>query len=62
MTDRLTILRKLDSIGGEVEDSEIAHHCGPDAVIELLEAETEGLVVSRTFFELTERGGGFRER
>jgi hypothetical protein len=50
----LTALRKLDSIGGEVSEEEIAYHLGPDAVFALLDAE--GLVTTRTTFELTTAG------
>ncbi len=58
MSDLLTILRKLDSIGPDAEDTELAYHLGDEAIVELLEAETEGLVESKTYFTLTERGGG----
>jgi hypothetical protein len=54
VSERLAILRKLDSIGGDVEEEEIVHHCGEDAPLELFEAEAEGLVESKTYFTLTE--------
>lgn len=52
----LKALQLLDSIGGDVACSEIAHHLGAGAVLELFEAETQGLVESRTEFTLTEAG------
>jgi hypothetical protein len=54
--ERVAILRKLDSIGDDVEEEEIVHHCGEDAPLELFEAEAEGLVESKTFFTLTDKG------
>lgn len=53
---QLETLRKLDSIGGWVSEGEIAYHLGKRSVVELFEAEAEGLVVSRTEFTLTDEG------
>lgn len=50
------LLRRLDEIGGWVSETEVAYQLGEAAVIELFEAETEGLVESRTEFTLTGRG------
>lgn len=53
---QLDTLRKLNSIGGWVSEGEIAYHLGKRSVIELFEAEAEGLVVSRTEFTPTDEG------
>jgi hypothetical protein len=49
-------LHKLEEIGGFVSEAEVCHHLGADAVVELFEAETQGLVESRVEFTLTEAG------
>lgn len=57
MTDRtLLLLRKLDSIGGWVDEEEVRYHLGDAAAVDLVEAETVGLVESRTQFTLTKLG------
>lgn len=53
------VIRLLDSIGGEVAESEIVHHEGEAAVIDAFELAEAGLVEVRTYFSLTEAG---RER
>lgn len=49
-------LAKLEAIGGEVSEEEVAYHLGEAAVLDLYEAEAEGLVISRTTFEVTDKG------
>ena len=52
----LEAIRKLDEIGGDVDESEIIHHLGEAAVIELLDLAEQGLVEARTTFSLTGAG------
>jgi hypothetical protein len=52
----MKVLRRLEQIGGEIEESEVVYQLGKGAVLELFEAESEGLVISKTTFELSKRG------
>lgn len=52
----LDAIRKLDEIGGDVAESEVIHHLGEAAVIELFELAEQGLVEVRTHFALTPAG------
>lgn len=49
-------LCKLNEIGGWVTEDEVRHHLGDSGVLELLEAESEGLVETKTSFALSEQG------
>lgn len=49
-------IRKLDEIGGVVDEAEIIYHLGEAAVIELLDLAEQGLVEARTTFSLTGEG------
>lgn len=53
---RAKALAKLEATRGEVAEEEVAYHLGEAAVLDLYEAAEEGLVVTRTTFELTDRG------
>ena len=53
---RRKALAKLEAIGGEVSEEEVAFHLGEATVLDLYEAESEGLVISRTTFEVTDQG------
>ena len=53
---RRRALAKLEAIGGEVSEQEVAHHLGEPSVLDLFEAESEGLVITRTTFELSAEG------
>lgn len=53
---REELLARLEEIGGWVDDGEIVYHLGEKAVLDLFEAEAEGLVETRTLFTLTEAG------
>ena len=52
----IDVLRKLDSMGGWIEDSELVYQLNEQAVLDAFEAETHGLVETRTSFSLTEAG------
>lgn len=52
----IDVLRKLDEIGGEVAEAELAYHLGPEAAEVARRAAADGLVETRTYFSLTDKG------
>ena len=54
--DDREILQKLEDIGGDVEARELAHHLGRDSVFGAYQLVEDGLLESKTFFTLTDRG------
>lgn len=54
--DTHKVLAKLDDIGGAVDLNELVFHLGADAPMTAFEAAEQGLVKTRTIYELTNEG------